>query len=89
MAESLAAGLIEEEKAGCVQISGPSQSIYRWQARVEQEQEYTLTIKTLPERCEAVISWLHEHHPYETPEIIWAEFNASDEYGEWLASVVV
>jgi len=88
-AQTLAAALVEQQKAACVQISGPGLSVYRWQGKVEQEQEYFLTVKTTPERCTEVVAWLSDHHPYETAEIIWREFDATDEYAAWLGSVVV
>jgi len=87
--ESLARGLLEAELAACVQISGPGLSIYRWQGKVEQDQEYYLGIKTRPDLCGAVVAWLRSHHPYELPEIVWSEFDASGEYADWLAKNVL
>lgn len=87
-ADTLADGLIEAGIAACVQISAPGTSVYRWQGRVQQEQEFYLTIKTGPEMCESVVNWLRESHPYEIPEIIWTEFQTTGEYGNWLADQI-
>ncbi|OIO72691.1 MAG: hypothetical protein AUJ57_05550 [Zetaproteobacteria bacterium CG1_02_53_45] len=87
-ADMLADGLVAAGIAACVQIFGPGMSVYRWQGRVEQEQEFYLTIKTSTELCKVVVDWLTESHPYDTPEIIWAEYQASDVYADWLAGAV-
>lgn len=84
-ASTLATGLVEVRLAACVQVSGTGLSVYRWQDKVEHEQEYYLNIKTRPEMCEAVVGWLSDHHPYETPEIFWSVCDANDEYADWLA----
>ncbi len=87
-ANSLAVGLVEASIAACVQVSGPGLSVYRWQGKVDQAQEFYLNIKTRPEMRDAVVSWLTGHHPYETPEIIWVVCDATDEYADWLAGAL-
>jgi len=83
-AKTIASGLIDGGMAGCVQASGPGLSTYRWKGKVEQTEEYYLSIKTKPACRDGVISWLKQHHPYELPEIIWAEFDATEDYAAWL-----
>jgi len=83
-AEKLAMSLVKAHLAACVQISEPGKSVYRWQGRLESEQEYYLTIKTSPSLREAAVTHLTRQHPYELPEIVWAEFNATDDYGNWV-----
>ena len=83
-AEKLAASLVKAHRAACVQISAAGKSVYRWQGRLEIEQEYYLTIKTTPSLREATVLHLARSHPYELPEIIWSEFDATDAYGHWL-----
>ena len=34
-AQDIAAALIEQRLAACVQVSGPIQSVYRWQGEVQ------------------------------------------------------
>ncbi|MDQ6982739.1 MAG: divalent-cation tolerance protein CutA [Mariprofundus sp.] len=83
-AKIIASGLVDGCMAGCVQISGPGLSTYRWNGKVEHTEEYYLSIKTKPACRDDVISWLKQHHPYELPEIIWAEFGATEDYAGWL-----
>jgi periplasmic divalent cation tolerance protein len=66
----VAAALVAEQLAACVNIIPAVQSVYRWQGAVEQAEELLLLIKT----SDTVWSLLQERilalHPYELPEII-------------------
>jgi len=83
-AKIIASGLVDGGVAGCVQTTGPGLSSYRWKGKVEQAEEYYLSIKTTPACRDDVISWLKQHHPYDLPEIIWTEFDATEDYAVWL-----
>ena len=83
-AQETAAALIERRLAACVQVSGPVHSTYRWREKVQREEEYVLTAKTLTERYEQVAAFLREAHPYELPEIIAVAVHAADDaYLKW------
>jgi periplasmic divalent cation tolerance protein len=69
-AERLAGALIEQRVAACVNILAPCQSVYRWENKVQQEQEHPLLIKTTTERYAALEAAIRAGHPYELPEII-------------------
>jgi len=86
-ATTLAADLMDTRLAACVQISEPGLSMYRWHGKLEQAVEYYITIKTTIERSDAVICWLKQHHPYELPEIIRSECEASTAYADWLYTI--
>jgi periplasmic divalent cation tolerance protein len=45
-AETLADAVLESRLAACVQISGPIDSRYWWNGRIEKANEWLLTIKT-------------------------------------------
>ena len=45
-AEQIAAELVSRRLAGCVQVSGPIQSTYRWQGKMETAEEWMCTAKT-------------------------------------------
>ncbi|MDQ6996261.1 MAG: divalent-cation tolerance protein CutA [Mariprofundus sp.] len=83
-ASILAADLMDTRLAACVQISGPGLSVYRWQGKVEQTDEYYLNIKTSLACCDDVVTWLQQNHPYELPEIILTECEATVAYADWL-----
>jgi periplasmic divalent cation tolerance protein len=69
-AERIAATLVEERLAACVQIAGPIASVYRWKGAVENAPEWYCYCKTTRARYPALEARLRALHPYETPEII-------------------
>jgi periplasmic divalent cation tolerance protein len=85
-AEKLAQELVRGRLAACVNIVGPIQSIYRWQQKVEREQEYLLLIKTTAERVAELEPIFKELHPYELAERVEiAIAGGSEAYLAWLA----
>ena len=69
-AQSLAATLVEERLAACVNIIPGVQSVYRWQGAVEHAAELILLIKTTQSSYAALETRLRQVHPYELPEIL-------------------
>ena len=69
-AELLAAALVENRLAACVNILQPCRSIYRWQGAVEKADEVPLLIKTTEACYPALEAAIRAVHPYVTPEII-------------------
>jgi periplasmic divalent cation tolerance protein len=84
-ANKIATALIERRLAGCVQIVGPVQSIYRWHGVVERADEWLCLIKTSAELYASVEGSIRELHSYECPEIIATPIVAGSEgYLAWL-----
>ncbi len=80
----LADALMDTHLAACVQITGPGLSIYRWQGKIEQADEYYINIKTSAKRSDDVVNWLKQHHPYDLPEIIRMECETTKAYADWV-----
>jgi periplasmic divalent cation tolerance protein len=88
-AERIAAALVERRLAGCVQILGPVQSLYRWQGQVQRAEEWLLQIKTAEHQFATLESVIRELHSYECPEIMATPItDGSMDYLRWLASNV-
>lgn len=88
-AEELARTLVERRLAACVNIIGPIQSIYRWQGKVESEQEYLLLIKTTADHSAELAAAFSELHPYELPERVEIDVaGGSAAYLTWIAEQV-
>lgn len=87
-AQGLARGLVEARLAACVQVETGLESHYRWQGQVQADAEVRLTVKTLPEARAAVEAFISRYHPYELPQMLWQEMEASDAYGAWVAENV-
>jgi periplasmic divalent cation tolerance protein len=69
-AERLAKGLVEERLAACVNAIPGVKSFYRWQGKIETDNEIQLLIKTRGERFDELAAWINANHPYEVPEIV-------------------
>jgi periplasmic divalent cation tolerance protein len=69
-AETIAKTLIEEQLAACVNILPPIRSIYRWEGKLTDDQEWLVLIKTRAERFSAVEARVKALHSYQIPEVI-------------------
>jgi periplasmic divalent cation tolerance protein len=87
-ARGLAALLLERRLAACVQVEPGLVSHYVWQGRQCEEPEVRLTIKTLPDRADALQAFFSEHHPYELPQFLSTEMVASAAYAAWVSESV-
>ncbi len=84
-ARRIAAALVEQRLAGCVQIVGPVESIYRWLGQVERAQEWQLWIKTRSSLFAEVERAIRELHSYDVPEVLaLAVAEGSESYLSWL-----
>ena len=83
--EALALGraAVQDRVASCAQVVGPITSVYRWQAAVEEAEEYLCLLKSPSERLERLVAFVRERHPYDTPEITAVEGIADDRYLRW------
>ena len=88
-AQTLAEQLVNARLAGCVQITGPICSVYRWQGNVERAQEFRCTIKTLADMVDSVVAAVERMHPYDVPEILLVQVaRCSAAYADWLRGQV-
>jgi len=84
-AERLAATLVGERLAACVNVIAPIVSIYRWQGAVERGDEALLVIKTRRRLVPALIARLQALHSYDVPEAIVLPIESgSRSYLDWL-----
>ena len=74
-ARRLAALLVEEKLAACVQLL-PIESFYRWEGKVQTAGEVLLLIKTRTALFDAAIARIKAEHPYSVPEIVGWPFSA-------------
>jgi periplasmic divalent cation tolerance protein len=83
--EAIAAQIVTERLAACVNLLGPLCSVYRWRGELCRDEEHLLLIKTTHERYPALENRVRELHPYEVPEIIALPVQAgSSAYLGWL-----
>lgn len=85
-AERISAALVERRLAACVQVVGPISSRYRWQGKVEHEQEWLCLAKTAASRYDEVEAAIRELHTYDEPEIVATPIVAGSKgYLGWLS----
>jgi len=84
-ARKIARQLVERRLAACVNIVSRIESTYRWQGKVESNQEWLLLIKTSADRFDSVRDAIRELHSYELPECIAIPIeDGSSEYLDWM-----
>lgn len=88
-ARMLAVTILERELAACMNIVPSVQSIYRWEGKVEQDEEALLLLKTTHGAVSPLDDLLREIHPYENFELVALDVVAgSQRYLDWVASSV-
>jgi periplasmic divalent cation tolerance protein len=84
-AEQIARMLVDARLAACAQVAGPVKSVYHWQGKVEEGDEWLCTLKTREDLFSKVESAIREVHSYQCPEIMATPIVAiSDDYRAWL-----
>jgi periplasmic divalent cation tolerance protein len=84
-ARKIGTALVEQRLAGCVQIVGPIESVYRWQGKIETATEWQCSVKTRRDFFAKVEAAIRKLHPYDVPEILALPIaGGSEPYLHWL-----
>jgi len=84
-AQAVATALVQERLATCVSRIGGVHSTYFWDARLQDEAEILLIIKTTAGRLDELRSRLSALHPYELPELLAIDVAGGNErYLDWV-----
>lgn len=87
--ERIAAKLVGNKLAACVNILPKMTSIYRWENKINKDDELLLIIKTAEYLEPKVYDFIRDKHSYEVPEIITLNIqNIDKKYSEWLNSSI-
>ncbi len=87
-AEEMADCLLKERLVACVNIVGPVKSKYRWEGKIETENECMLFMKTRDELVRLAKRRIEEVHSYQVPEIISLEVGeVNPQYLAWVEKV--
>ena len=82
--EALARDAVAAGLAACVQCDTPMASVYSWQGELCRDTERRLTIKTSPQSVAALYEFVCGRHPYDVPQWIVLQGEASAAYGRWV-----
>ena len=77
--------LVEERRAACANILGPTRSIYRWEGKVEEADEVAALFKTTSGQAPLLIRRIGELHSYDVPAaVVWPIQEAPESYRLWV-----
>lgn len=84
-AQELAARVLGEKLAACATLLPGALSLYYWEGKLEQEYEVQMLFKSNRQHQDALLSYLKQHHPYQTPELLVLPVMAGDkDYLLWI-----
>ena len=84
----LAKSLVEGGLVACANIVPQVRSLFRWEGKVEEEQESLIILKTQSSRFDELCKKIKELHSYDVPEIIALPIvQGSAEYLGWVRDV--
>jgi periplasmic divalent cation tolerance protein len=86
-AAEIARALVEERLAACGNVVPGLRSIYRWEGKVQEDEEALLVLKTTRGRFEALRERVVELHPYDVPEVMALPVEKGNaRYLAWIAA---
>lgn len=88
-AEQVAAAVLAERLAACVNILAPCVSLYRWQGQVERAEEVPALFKTRPDCAEPLRARIAALHPYDLPVIECWPVAAGNAAAGWIAEETI
>lgn len=83
-AKKIAKGLLKKELCACVSLF-EIESLYRWNGKIEDENEYLVEIKTSDKNYKKVEKFIKKQHSYKTPQIVAIKLDKIEKrYKKWL-----
>ena len=84
-AQELAARVLGEKLAVCATLLPGATSLYYWEGKLQQEYEVQMLFKSDRQHQQALLTYLKQHHPYQTPELLVLPVMAGDkDYLSWI-----
>ncbi len=89
-AKSIARSLVEEKLCACVNIIPNVCSVYRWEDKIEIDEEFLMLIKTGKHLIEKIKSRIIELHSYDVPEVVVLDISdGSKAYLDWIGNNII
>ena len=84
-AEAIGRALVEGRMAACVNISAAVRSLFRWQEKIEEQEEVLLIVKSRRDLLPSIIEAVKRLHSYTVPEVIALPIlDGSPDYLAWI-----
>lgn len=88
-ARKIAESLVTQQLAACVSVVSQVNSIYRWEGKVQEADEWLLLIKTTEAAVDRVRHTIREMHSYNLPECMVLPIEAGcNQYLGWIGESV-
>lgn len=88
-ARPIAHAIVRTELVACVNIVALVHSVYRWQGKVQSDDESLLVIKTTRDAVGPLTDAVRELHPYENFELVALDIaDGAPAYLDWIAGSV-
>ncbi|TRY61229.1 hypothetical protein TCAL_07983 [Tigriopus californicus] len=89
VAQKIAQGVVTQKLAACVNILPGVTSVYEWEGKIETDTELLLMIKTRSTVVPELTEFVHQNHPFDTPEVIATSIEqGSQKYLDWIGNTV-
>ena len=76
--------LVALDLVACAQVVGPVTSVYRWEGKIEESEEWELRLKYASQNEDGLRRHIGEKHPYDEPQWVSWEADASEGYAKWV-----
>ena len=88
-AESIGSALVNAGLAACVNIFGGMKSVYRWQGKLQMDDEVVIVAKTTADKFQALAEKVESLHSYDCPCILQLTVAGGHQpFLDWIASEV-
>ena len=89
LAKTVATLLVKHKFAACVKIIDGVESIYEWENKIQEANEYYLMIKTSDSKINEINNLLKSSHPHQTYEFIYTNIDGGNEnYLNWIKTTI-
>ncbi len=86
-ARRIGAALVEERLAACANVIDGMRAIYRWEGRVQNDEEAVLIVKTRADLLDALTERVKALHSYEIPCVVGIPIvGGNADFLEWIGA---
>ena len=85
-AQNMVHSLLESKLIACGEIEGPFSTIYRWNEKIVEDDEWRVCLKFPKSLKTKIKKRVSKIHPYELPQWICWEVETSEEYKTWVCT---